>query len=445
MIFSREIETDTNREADDPALVTQRVKRCDRCGYMHRIDSPPGPDVCVYCSAELGATWTNLLRMRNVSTVRHDRITSDEEERRRLGYEVMSAVRFALRDGRPSVARADVLAGKAAPGEEDIPLLHLSYGDTATIWRVNLGWRNRRAREQRGFVLDIERGYWGRRGDSEDPDDPMSPRTQRVIPYVTDTRNALLIQPSDPLDIETMASLEAALKAAMEVVFQLESSELATEPLPSWDDRRLLLFYESAEGGAGVLRRLIDEPATWRRVAREALRRCHVDPDTGAHITGDWTEPCEAACYDCLLTYRNQLDHGLLDRATVIPMLGRLLDPEISRSQDTRRLQVESTLEATFLTRLEEGGYRLPDRSQVYFPDAGTRPDFLYDEACAVVYIDGPHHDYPERAARDRDSGRAMRDFGYRVIRLGHKDDWDRIIGDHRSVFGPGYARESVS
>ena len=248
VIFSREIETDTNREADDPALVTQRVKRCDRCGYMHRIDSPPGPDVCVYCSAELGATWTNLLRMRNVSTVRHDRITSDEEERRRLGYEVMSAVRFALRDGRPSVARADVLAGKAAPGEEEIPLLHLSYGDTATIWRVNLGWRNRRAREQRGFILDIERGYWGRRDDSEDPDDPMSPRTQRVIPYVTDTRNALLIQPSDPLDIETMASLEAALKAAMEVVFQLESSELATEPLPSRDDRRLLLFYESAEG-----------------------------------------------------------------------------------------------------------------------------------------------------------------------------------------------------
>ena len=445
VIFSREIETDTNREADDPALVTQRVKRCDRCGYMHRIDSPPGPDVCVYCSAELGATWTNLLRMRNVSTVRHDRITSDEEERRRLGYEVMSAVRFALRDGRPSVARADVLAGKAAPGEEDIPLLHLSYGDTATIWRVNLGWRSRRAREQRGFILDIERGYWGRRDDSEDPDDPMSPRTQRVIPYVTDTRNALLIQPSDPLDSETMASLEAALKAAMEVVFQLESSELATEPLPSWDDRRLLLFYESAEGGAGVLRRLIDEPATWRRVAREALRRCHVDPDTGAHITDDRTEPCEAACYDCLLTYRNQLDHGLLDRATVIPMLGRLLDTELSRSQDTRRLQVESSLEAAFLTRLEEGGYRLPDRSQVYFPDAGTRPDFVYDEACAVVYIDGPHHDYPERVARDLNAGRAMRDFGYRVIRLGHKDDWDRIIGDHRSVFGPGYSRKSAS
>ena len=70
VIFSSEIEADTSQGADGPSLVTQRAKRCEHCGYMHRIDSPPGPDVCSYCSTELGATWTNLLRMRNVSTVR---------------------------------------------------------------------------------------------------------------------------------------------------------------------------------------------------------------------------------------------------------------------------------------------------------------------------------------------------------------------------------------
>ncbi len=445
VILSSEVEAGAGQETDGPSLVTQRAKRCEHCGYMHRIDSPPGPDVCSYCAEELGATWTNLLRMRHVSTVRHDRITSDEEERRRLGYEVMSAVRFAEREGRPSVARADVVAPSNDSDSEPLPLLHLSYGDATTIWRINLGWRNRRAREQRGFMLDVERGYWGKRQDSEDPEDPMSPRTERVIPYVTDTRNALLIQPRDPLDAETMASLEAALKAAMEVVFQLESSELATEPLPSRDDRRMLLFYESAEGGAGALRRLIDEPSKWRRIARKALRRCHVDPDTGAPIPGEGAEPCGGACYDCLLTYRNQLDHGLLDRATVIPILTRLRDSEISRSQDRGRLRVDSTLEEAFLAHLQEGGYRLPDRSQVYFREAGTRPDFVYDDACAVVYIDGPHHDYPERCTRDRNADRAMLDFGYRVIRLGHKDDWNGIISGHPSVFGAGRMRESRS
>ena len=445
VILSLETETAGTPYVDDNRLVTENVKRCDRCGYMHKVDTPPGPDVCEHCFTGLGAGWTNLLRMRNVSTVRRDRITSDEEERRRIGYEVISGVRFADRAGRRSVARADVAADGAGSESGEESLLHLSYGDTATIWRVNLGWRRRQVKEQRGFILDIERGYWGARDDSDEPNDPMAPRTQRVVPYVTDTRNALLVSPAASLDIQTMASLEAALKAAFERVFQLESSELASEPLPSRDERSLLLFYESAEGGAGVLRRLVDEADTWRRVAREALRRCHVDPATGAQITGDRTAPCEAACYDCLLTYRNQLDHGLLDRDTVIPLLTRLMDASVNLPRDAFRLRAESSLEAEFLTHLDDGGYRCPDRDQVYFREAGTRPDFVYDDACAVIYIDGPHHDYPERAARDHQADNAMRDLGYLVVRFSHRDDWDRTIREHRSVFGSGRVEDRAS
>ena len=77
----------------------------------------------------------------------------------------------------------------------------------------------------------------------------MSAWTEWVIPYVTNTHNALLIEPPSPLDTGTMASLEAALKAPFEVVFQLESSELATKWLLSRDEGRLLLFYDLAEGG----------------------------------------------------------------------------------------------------------------------------------------------------------------------------------------------------
>ena len=57
-----------------------------------------------------------------------------------------------------------------------------------------------------------------------------------------------------------MASLQAALKHAIQVQYQLEDDELAAEPLPSADDRHLILLYESAEGGAGVLRQLLDRP-----------------------------------------------------------------------------------------------------------------------------------------------------------------------------------------
>ena len=78
-----------------------------------------------------------------------------------------------------------------------------------------------------------------------------------------------------------MASLEAALKRAIQLEYQLEDSELATEPLPTRQKRRHLLFYEAAEGGAGVLRQLVEDPSAWTRVARTALKLCHFDPETG--------------------------------------------------------------------------------------------------------------------------------------------------------------------
>ena len=46
-------------------------------------------------------------------------------------------------------------------------------------------------------------------------------------------------------------------------IAELEDNELAVEPLPNTEVRRFLLFWESAEGGAGVLRR----PGPGRRPA----------------------------------------------------------------------------------------------------------------------------------------------------------------------------------
>ena len=54
------------------------------------------------------------------------------------------------------------------------------------------------------------------------------------------------------------------------------------------------------------------------------------------------------------------------------------------------------------------------------------------------VYIDGPHHDYSDRAARDRDQEQAMLALGYRTIRFHHGDNWAQIIADHPEVFGTG-------
>jgi len=43
---------------------------------------------------------------------------------------------------------------------------------------------------------------------------------------------------------------------------------------------------------------------------------------------------------------------------------------------------------------------------------AGTRPDFLYAEHHAAVYVDGPIHDYPDRQGRDGVTQERLEDLG---------------------------------
>ena len=99
-------------ERDEQELLTARAKQCENCGYFHPIPGQDdGPDLCENCGAALGAQLRQLFRLQNVSTVRRDRINSDEEERQRLGYELRTGVRFAGRDGDLSARKATLQSG----------------------------------------------------------------------------------------------------------------------------------------------------------------------------------------------------------------------------------------------------------------------------------------------------------------------------------------------
>lgn len=429
-------------EGEENSLVMQEVQQCDRCGYLHPVTDGKGTDICESCGADLPSALRQLFRLHNVSTQRRDKINSDEEERLRLGYDICTGIRFQEIDGQPTYQTAMV----EHQGEN---MAKLTYAQNAMLWRINLGWTRRKNKDQLGFVLDVERGYWAKNElvtDEDDMTDPMSPQTSRVIPYVQDTRNSLLFEPTQRLSIEAMASLQSALKQAIQVRYQLEDNELAAEPLPSRNKRRQILFYESAEGGAGVLKRLLSDPQAMSLVALEALDICHYDgngKDRG-HAPGA-QENCEAACYDCLMNYRNQRDHALLDRAIIRKFLLEMArgDVEISPSPQPRSAyleallkQCDSELERQWLRHLEMRGHRLPSHAQRVVEDCGTRPDFAYADHMTVVYIDGPHHEYPDRQARDKQLTDCLEDFGYTVVRFGLKDDWDEILQAYPTVFG---------
>ena len=454
-------------------VVTTKAKRCESCGYLHPI-AESNPDLCERCGNQLDMPLRDLFRLQNVSTSRVDRISSDEEERQRQGFEIISGVRFAQRDHRLSRRRAEIIA-TGSGGSEAAVWGHLTYGSTATLWRLNLGWRRRKNKHQHGFVLDLQSGVWARNDALDDGDDQqegagerVGSEVRRVIPYVEDTRNVLLLEPAADLPIETLASLESALTSAIQLEFQLEDNELASEALPTSDDRRLLLFFESAEGGAGVLRQLVNDPTALARVARRALELCHVDAVT----LDDEPDACAVACYECLLSYSNQRDHQLLERSRAIHVLRDLIEAPVRELPDdvgtastsagipptstsatpggdgaesgratvpppAIDLPAESELEQRFVAFLEDQQLRVPQRGRrLDFETISSTPDYWFPEDQLVIYVDGPPHDFPERQQRDAAITSALRDQGYRVARFGHDADWAQVIDSHRKAFG---------
>jgi len=422
-----------------------KLKLCPNCGFLHTGEAVETQSNCDLCKEPLGVPLDNLFRMENVSTRKRQRISSDEEERFRMGYDIVSGVRFAEREKDLSFTSGTVYA---ADGSE---LFRLFYGSSATIWRINYGWRRRKKEEPDGFMIDVESGNWqsntaAQEANDQADNDAELTRPERVIPFVEDRRNALLIEPCQPLDQETMASLQAALKQGIQITFQLEEMELAAEPLPKEDERNRLLFFESAEGGAGVLRRLIIEDGAIAQVAKTAIDICHYDLDGNDLKRAPKTdEDCEAGCYHCLLSYTNQRDHGLIDRDKAKDHLFQLATsttktsggrkPRTDHYADLIAL-CDSELEKEWLAELEAKSLRLPSHAQYSMPEFSTRPDFFYKAESVAIYVDGHHHDFPDRAARDKEQEEMLEAGGVRVIRFRYDEDWADVFSRYAFLFG---------
>ena len=305
------IVTRTQLPAGGAQQALTRAKACNLCGYFHRDAEV---DLCEQCGAKLDGGHVRmlplLLEMTTALTRRVARITCEEEERLREGFTITTHYQFSRDQG-------GLRRFEAAPAGE--PPLTLTYGPAATIWRVNHGWRRAR---QEGFALDPQNGNWGRKpdeiGDNGDGRGEEGMR-QGIKLVVQDTRNLLIIAPSAAIagDNEMITSLQYALQRGIEALFQLEEQELNSEILGE-GLRRRILFWEAAEGGAGVLRRLVEEPDALLQVARSALEICHFD--TALPEDHD----CARACYRCLLSFTNQAFHAMINRHTIAALLRTL-------------------------------------------------------------------------------------------------------------------------
>ncbi|HWO57532.1 MAG TPA: DEAD/DEAH box helicase [bacterium] len=405
---------------------------CSTCGAFNDTSC----DLCLHCHIRFDGSnsqLVKLLEMPNVRCVRRESITCDEEERIRRGYDLSTAFQFAQGEGGAlRIKEADVYCGSDA-------VLRLIYGPAATLLRINHGWRSA---SQPGFLVDYETGDVLTAGLPAASGPAQPRRIENTRLFVQGAQNLLLIRLVRPelRDPQIESTIQYAIQRGLETVFQLEEAEISGERIGAGEQRSILL-YESGEGGAGVLQRLVSDSATMSRIAAKALSRCHYDA-----AGNDLRPECHAACYQCLMSYGNQHEALLLDRKRA---LAHLLD--LAQSRTLSRIKgrdwyahlewlrsltdSRSELERTFLKTLADGFHRLPDEAQKHIEEPNCIPDFFY-EPNVCVFCDGTPHDEREQREKDRTTREALANRGFQVVVMRYDKDLIDQIMTHAAVFG---------
>ena len=381
-----------------------------------------------------GEVLVNLVEMTEAGTRILQRISCEEEERRRTGYDINTY--FSLPNGR---AGCDTIYVKSG----DNRLLEILYMPTAEIIQVN---KCERRTNQEQFLIDKTYGYWKRARDLENDDEG------RIVPislYASITTNALYIQPTRKLglDEQQVITLKYALKRAVEERYQVEGNEIGVVLMGEGEVANIML-YESSEGSLGVLSQLRNDYRELHAVFQQALDICF-PPE----MDEDDYEDLPPATYEDLLSYYNQRDHEVINRHEIRGVLTQLIentsveiggrntvgDYEEQYEHLLRTYDKSSSTELTFLQFLHRNGLRLPDAAQPKLKETHglyIMPDFQYDKT-TFVFCDGTPHDGQDVARRDRAQRRAMRAKGLRAIIYHYQDDLAELVAEHADVFTP--------
>ncbi|WP_316201277.1 MULTISPECIES: DEAD/DEAH box helicase [unclassified Bradyrhizobium] len=379
------------RTGDGAELATRDIFICSDCGACHDGEV----ERCHACNSPMAGEVPvrKTLRIDNVEAAPAERITANDEERVRQGFDIQTVFSWPKRDGQVQITEADFRC-------DETTIFNLQYANSAEISRINKGLKRRAKQTEFGFHIDPRSGYWAKSND-EDPDVDVPPdvvRPVRIVPIVRDHKNALLLRFNEPAAYapEAIATVQHALMRGIAVVFQLEEGEVLGEPLPARDNRRAILAYEATEGGAGVLSRLIEDPQALSKVARAVLTLMHFEKVDEAIAVGDATilvtrggEACVRGCYRCLLSYFNQPDHELIDRTSteakqmLVDLARGMVVLVTSRSQSTEG--------GGWTSIFRDAGIPAPDASAVSF--AGREMTYAWRSyfvaACIFPLTDG--------------------------------------------------------
>jgi hypothetical protein len=371
---------------------------------------------------EIVGPYLDLADMR---TRKRERISCEEEMRTTYGYDVRTYFGVDGGLGRMRVGRVHA---------SGTPLLCFRYIPTCRIFLHNARWRI--SREQ-GFYIGTVSGRWRKSPDPKANPEEKNKDPVALVQLMTDfTADALSLEPDPSLGLDEAAvvTLQYAIKRAIERIYAAESREIATEVIGK---RSHILIYEASEGSLGILRRIVEDAAAFPAIIAAARKICRFDEK----------EFKEAASYDDLLDYYNQIDHRTIDRFTIQDALEKLLagsveiqaNPEAGDYHAHYRALREQTdpdseLERKFLDHLHSRGLRLPDTAQPQVQGIYCMPDFLYSPD-TYIFCDGSVHDEIGQQEHDRQQREALRNAGLQCLVLHYTEDIAVFVDSRPDVF----------
>ena len=426
--------------------VTKSLLVCPTCRTYYMDDEIKTSGGACTCGASLQDqnAINNAIEMPDQFAVRRQGITSDEEERMRLGYKVSEHYHRG-----PRVNFWDVV-------ENESKILTLCYEHNGRILRVNMGTRKSEAdNQENGFTLCTACNHWifgeenverhldttnksyhcWRNANEEDIIRNLTLYTESLHDVIT-----LDCEPPEEVDPDNYeafyTTLAQALIQGLQISMNIDVDEVGSLLLPRDGEKFGVLLYESAEGGAGILHAL-QQTAVMHDVIRQTREILH-----------EFDHPedqCERACYGCLCNYYNQAVHEILDRNLVLPFLARLEKAEIvqagaSKDEYDKLLGLcESDFEKRVLESIYKRKLPLPTDAQKNLFDGDVQvaqADFYYEGDRLAIFVDGPDHDKDFVMERDRKIREKLDGMGYRIFIIRYDEDLDNQLANLAKYLG---------
>jgi len=409
---------------DEQKPVREAVLICPNCDAIFVGSKAKNLSACPECEESFEARHPNYNSMEfpDMYAKKSDRITSDEEERARLGYNVSCHYEKGNQFKEYLI-------------EADTSSFSITYEHNGTIITLNKGTYKTKEEDgqESGFIFCTACNQWlfGKKAINhlETGEDGCCPRNAEeddiingIYLFAKGNHDVVVIDIPTPKNLpesEQLAfylSIKEAILQGIQISLNVEEREVLgmLKPHPERKNEYRIILFEKAEGGMGIVRFLIDKTRLLDifSKAREILH--------------EGEEGCEKGCYECLLSYYNQIEHSLLDRRLALDFLNAFSSFEITKGEEEDRLQFlkekcDSDFEKNVLDKIVESGIRLPDDAQknVYDKNGNpvAKPDFIY-KPNVLVFVDGIDHETGYVREADEKKRYTLRALGYDIVSI---------------------------